>query len=54
MYLRYRPVLQRRVWYFKVLREKARREFKDAQKSRHDADAKAKKGRLIEVLGTQE
>ncbi len=46
MYLRYRPVLQRRVWYFKVLREKARREFKDAQKSRHDADAKAKKGEI--------
>ena len=26
MYMKYRPVLQRRVWYYKVLREKARQE----------------------------
>ncbi len=47
MYLRYRPVLQRRVWYFKVLREKARREFKDTRKVRNgaggEAEAKARK-----------
>jgi len=24
MYVRYRPILQKRVWYYKVLREKAR------------------------------
>lgn len=37
MYLRYRPVLQKRVWYFKVLREKAR------QESKGSAEAKAQK-----------
>lgn len=37
MYLQYRPVLQKRVWYFKVLREKTRRE------SQSDTDEKAEK-----------